>query len=338
MQDREIEINAFLNSHGLENATRNALVADASFRRYERLDNRGDISILMDAPPKTNLPVKIFADVTTLLHNAGVSVPQIFQTDFDRGFLLIEDFGNDLFANLCRSNPEMESDLYRAAIDVLLRVQKNAKCDSLPPYDLATYLRESSLALEWYYPAATSNKPRAEQFLALQTLITDATQALEPYDQCTILRDFHAENLLWLPERGGVKRVGLLDYQDALAGHPAYDLVSLLEDARRDTSQKLQSEMKSYFIAQSGFDYATFDQAFHTLGAQRNLKIIGLFTRLAARDGKVQYLDLIQRVWNHLMNDLSHPSLQGLANWVALNLPSPDRATLEKLAGYRHEA
>ncbi|PIB26517.1 hypothetical protein BFP76_11460 [Amylibacter kogurei] len=338
MHNRETEIIAFLKSNGMGAATRTSLVADASFRRYERIENNADISILMDAPPETNLPVKIFADVTTLLHNAGVSVPKIFKANFDRGFLLIEDFGNDLFANLCRTNPEMEMDLYRAAIDVLLQVQKNASCESLPPYDLATYQRESDLALEWYYPATIGNQPLDAQFSTLRALIKDTTDALEPFDRCTILRDFHAENLLWLPQRSGVKRVGLLDYQDALAGHPAYDVVSLLEDARRDTSPELQNEMKSYFIAQSGINESTFNQAYHTLGAQRNLKIIGLFTRLAARDGKVQYLELIERVWNHLMHDLSHPALHDLANWVAENLPQPNESVMKKLVDYHHEA
>lgn len=338
MHSRESEIIAFLKSHDLGAATRTSLVADASFRRYERIKNGTHVSVLMDAPPETNLPVKIFADVTTLLQNAGISVPEIFGANFDRGFLLIEDFGNDLFANLCRSNPEMETDLYRAAIDVLLQVQKYTPCDSLPPYDLATYQRETDLALEWYYPATTGNQPSDAQFSTLRTLIKDATDAFEPFDRCTILRDFHAENLLWLPQRSGVKRVGLLDYQDALAGHPAYDVVSLLEDARRDTSAELPNEMKSYFIAQSGINEATFNQAYHTLGAQRNLKIIGLFTRLAARDGKVQYLELIERVWNHLMHDLSHPALDDLENWVAQNLPQPNASVLKKLMDYRHEA
>jgi aminoglycoside/choline kinase family phosphotransferase len=149
--------------------------------------------------------------------------------------------------------------------------------------------------------------------------------------QVLVLRDYHAENLLWLPERGGVKSVGLLDFQDALIGHPAYDLLSLLEDARRDTSQSLQANMKHYFIKQSGVDDTAFNADYATLGAQRNLKIIGIFARLCIRDKKPHYVDMIPRVWAHLQRDLSHPKLAGLKAWVDRNMPAPSPEILARI-------
>ena len=148
---------------------------------------------------------------------------------------------------------------------------------------------------------------------------------------CLVLRDYHAENLLWLPDRDGVKNVGLLDFQDALIGHPAYDLVSLLEDARRDTDPELRSAMIRRYLSLTGLDQTDFHRAYAVLGAQRNLKIIGIFTRLWIRDGKPVYLDKIPRVWDHVQRDLAHPDLVELKNWIARHVPAPDQSILNRI-------
>jgi hypothetical protein len=185
-------------------------------------------------------------------------------------------------------------------------------------------IRELRLALEWYLPAATGRPVEAEMATEYEALADDAMARVPALGPVAVYRDFHAENLIWLPDRTGHARVGLLDFQDMLVGSPAYDLVSLLEDARRDTGAALRAAMVARYLAQSGADADVFGHAAAALSAQRNLKILGLFTRLCQRDGKPRYLDLLPRVWGHLMNDLRHPALAPLAGWVAAYVPTPD--------------
>ena len=166
-----------------------------------------------------------------------------------------------------------------------------------------------------------------------RALVQQVTEPVRHARDTVVLRDYHAENLLWLPDRPGHAAVGLLDYQDVLAGHPAYDLVSLLEDARRDTTEELQVAMLDlYLAARPGLDAAEFRTAYAVLGAQRNLKIVGIFTRLAVRDGKPAYLALIPRVWRHLQRDLAHPALAGLTDWIDRHVPAPEPALLDRIA------
>ncbi len=201
----------------------------------------------------------------------------------------------------------------------------------LLPYDQAVLDREAGLFSDWWLPAVTQVSPgMASDY---EELVRAATAPVATARDTVVLRDYHAENLLWLPGREGAARVGLLDYQDALAGHPAYDLVSLLEDARRDTGAALREAMVArYLAARPGLDADAFRAAYAILGAQRNLKIIGIFARLARRDGKPRYLSLIPRVWDHLQRDLSHPALAPLAAWVVRHAPPPGPAVLARAA------
>jgi aminoglycoside/choline kinase family phosphotransferase len=200
---------------------------------------------------------------------------------------------------------------------------------------MAFMQREARLVPEWYLPAATGcpvPDGLADEYEALTAAAF--APALE-HPPVAVLRDYHAENLVWLPDRAGHARVGLLDYQDMLTGHPAYDVVSLLEDARRDTAPGLRAAMLDRYLAASGAEPEHFRLAAHVLAAQRNLKILGLFTRLARRDGKPRYVGLLPRVWDHLRRDLAHPALTPLRAWVARHLPAPDplvRARIEAAA------
>jgi aminoglycoside/choline kinase family phosphotransferase len=192
----------------------------------------------------------------------------------------------------------------------------------------------AALALDWYRHGATGeeNATLRARFCAL---LETHLAALPGTDSVLIQRDYHAENLLWLPGRAGVARVGLLDFQDAMRGHRAYDLVSLLQDARRDVSPPVAEAMLRHYIAATGADADTFTTAFHWLGAQRNLRILGVFARLCLRDGKPHYIDLIPRVWAHLQTDLRHPALAPLAGIVAETLPAPTPAHLDALKAGR---
>jgi aminoglycoside/choline kinase family phosphotransferase len=332
---RTPRIDAFLAAHGWGCATRHALAGDASNRRYLRLVRAdGARAVLMDAPPDRGEDVRPFTAIARHLRTLGLSAPAILAEDTRTGLLLLEDLGDALFARVLESTPALESTLYRAATDLLADLHTHA-----PPAGLAAYAPPlmadlAALALDWYRHGATGeeNTTLRARFCAL---LETHLAALPGTDSVLIQRDYHAENLLWLPGRAGVARVGLLDFQDAMRGHRAYDLVSLLQDARRDVSPPVAEAMLRHYIAATGADADTFTTAFHWLGAQRNLRILGVFARLCLRDGKPHYIDLIPRVWAHLQTDLRHPALAPLAGIVAETLPAPTPAHLDALKAGR---
>jgi aminoglycoside/choline kinase family phosphotransferase len=331
MQNRETLLSAFLSTTRWEKAIRTPMAADASGRSYERLKINGFSAILMNAPYERGEDVRPFIEVTNMLIASGLAPPQIFAQDTQHGFLILEDLGDDLLARVCERSPDLELSMYEAAIDVLCELHTKPAPKKLQHYDQSIYLREARLLTEWYIPAVSS-KINAEKINTGFDSIAGQTFAKIPSNNPVLtMRDYHAENLIWLPHRTGVKRVGLLDYQDALAGHPAYDLVSLLEDARRDTSRELQEKMIVRYLDLTKTDSETFRTVYALLGAQRNLKIIGIFSRLSIRDGKAHYVELIPRVWDHLMRDLQHPACAQLLEWTKKNLPSPTIEARKKL-------
>jgi aminoglycoside/choline kinase family phosphotransferase len=337
--EREAELVAFLRAAGWPPEAARPLAGDASNRRYLRLD-RG--AVLMDAPPEKGEDVRPFVAVTHWLRQNGLSAPEILAADLERGFLVLEDLGDGLYTPLLARDPGRETELYGVAVDLLAALAEIPApgmlgpddCRvALPPYDTAVLAREAALIREWWLPAAGAG-PAPALAAEFDALVAAATAAVAPARDVVVLRDYHADNLLWLPGRAGLAQVGLLDYQDALAGHAAYDLVSLLEDARRDTPPELREAMIARYLARRPeVEADTFRAAYSALGAQRNLKIVGIFARLAIRDRKPRYLELIPRVWDHLMRDLSHPDLAALAGWVARHVPAPEPAVLARVAG-----
>ncbi|MEM1277566.1 MAG: phosphotransferase [Pseudomonadota bacterium] len=329
---------AFLQSQGIAPEAARPLAGDASNRRYLRI--AVSEQILMDAPPDRGEDVRPFVAMTNWLRDHRFSAPRIDAQDLEQGFLLLEDLGDELYRDVCAEAPDSEKALYSAAIDLLAEMTRLPLPERLPfsdegwplaPYDAPVLHSEARLVTDWYRPGVLGTKTPPDLAAEFESLLLEAIAPLASTRDVVVLRDYHAENLLWLPERQGTARVGLLDYQDALAGHPAYDLVSLLEDARRDTSEALQEAMIARFIARTGLASDPFLQAYAALGAQRNLKIIGIFARLAVRDGKARYPDLIPRVWRHLQRDLAHPALAELRDWVARHLPEPDADALARL-------
>ena len=326
---RTASIDAFLAGAGWAGARRAPLAGDASARRYERVRDADRGAILMDVPPESGLTLAPFIAVTRWLRGHRLSAPEILAADEASGFLLLEDLGDDLFATLCAADPARVPELYGAAIDLLAHLQSlppPAGDWTPPPYDMAVLLREARLAVEWYLPAATGAPTPADLAAEFDALAEAAFAPLLPGSTVPIYRDYHAENLVWLPRRSGHARIGLLDYQDMLIGHPAYDLVSLLEDARRDVAPELRTAMIARYRDRTGAEPEALDHAAHVLSAQRNLKILGLFTRLARRDGKPRYLGYLPRVWSYLASDLAHPALAPLAAWVCAELPPPGSA------------
>ena len=337
MTDRQSVINGFLQDAGWQDAVRRPLAGDASPRRYDRLtrDKAPFQAVLMDAPAEKGEDIRPFLKVGRYLLTQGLSAPEIYAEDESKGLILLEDLGDDLLARVCAKDPRSEAGLYQASVDLLAELVKSPNLPDVPPYDQATYQREADLLTKWYLPAVTGRKTSDAVQGRYTGLIQSACRAITPENPCLVLRDYHAENLLWLPDRSPPQCIGLLDFQDALIGHPAYDLVSLLEDARRDTGPALRTDMIARFLAATGFEPEAFHRAYATLGAQRNLKIIGIFSRLCLRDGKAGYVDLIPRVWAHLMRDLAHPALADLKSWVAENVPAPDKQALDLIRAGR---
>ena len=326
---REAARAAFVTRAGWAGAALQPLAGDASARRYHRLVGPGGTAVLMDAPGDKGQDVRPFLRIDAALAAEGLSPPRILAADAAEGFLLLEDLGDALFARLVDHDPDLERTLYLAATDVLLRLHRVPAPAGLPrpsPADLATAVAP---VLDWYLPGCeVAAGPAAGRILPLMEA---ALAALDPAPAVMCLRDYHAENLLWLPDRAGAARVGLLDFQDAFAGHPAYDLVSLLQDARRDVSPAVQAAATDHYQAQSGIAPASFARALATLGAQRNLRILGIFARLSMHFAKPHYVDLIPRVWAHLQADLRHPDLAPLAACLAEALPAPTPDRLQRI-------
>ncbi len=306
-KNRDNLINDFLISAGLKNFTRNKIQGDASFRRYERILTSEANYILMDAPPEKE-DVKPFIKIAEMLIKLGFSAPIIFNKDIENGFLLLEDFGDEKFSLILQENHNQELHLYKNAVDVLIEIYRKTTPQkfNIAEYNNEKLLQEANLFTNWYIPyfIKPSNNELDDIKYEFEKIILSAISQLHFNNNCLVLRDYHADNLINLPRRKNQQNVGLLDFQDALIGNPAYDLVSLLEDARRDVSSNIQAEMLEYFCNNLSLNYKDFLQDYKILGAQRNLKILGIFTRLKVRDNKENYLKFIPRVKNYLTQDL----------------------------------
>lgn len=312
-------LHPFLRRAGWGEASVDPIPGDASFRRYFRIDGGSRKAMLMHAPPPHEDP-QPFLDVAAWLTANGMRAPAIYAADAAQGWVLLEDFGNDRMRDWLDEHPQDEDEAYAAAIDALTLLHTKAP-GPFAVYDRVTYQREAALLTEWYCPAAGLSVDAGSYTAAWDEVLTPLLVRQQP--GVTVLRDYHAENIMLLD--GGVQ--GLIDFQDALVGHPAYDLVSLLQDARRDVSPELERRMLDRYCARAAAG-AEFEADYARLGAQRNCKIVGIFVRLWKRDGKPGYLKLIPRVWQALERDLQHPALAPVAAWFNANIPPPLRQEL----------
>lgn len=310
----------FLASVGWGGARIDPLAGDASFRRYFRVHDGERRAVLMDAPPPHEDP-QPFLLVAEHLSAQGFAAPAIWGRDLDHGLVLLEDFGDVRVREFIDANAAQEDQVYRRAVALLADLHKLPPVDA-QPYDRAVYQREAALLTEWYCPALGLDVDVAGYVAAWDAVLPIVENDAAP--QVTVLRDYHAENIMLIDGREGSHNLGLLDFQDALVGHPAYDLVSLLQDARRDVAPDTEARMIAYYksIAAPAGD---FDAAYAVLGAQRNAKIIGIFTRLWKRDGKPRYLGFMARMWGLLERDLAHPALAPVEDWFAQNIPADMR-------------
>ncbi len=296
--------------------SRNFLAGDASFRKYERIITSQGNYVLMDSSLEKSAIIP-FVSICNWLVNNSLSAPKIINSDLDNGYLLLEDLGDNLYSRYLSDKSSDETHLYQHAIDIISEIEKReVKLEDIKRYDINLLIKESELFIDWYL----KDKYDANQ---LELIRKDFINALEDgYSKANlkfstlVMRDYHADNLLWLPDREGIKKVGLLDFQDAVLGDSAYDIVSLLQDARRDVSDELASQSISYYLAASGENEADFLKRYSFLGVQRNLKIIGIFHRLNLRDGKSGYLKFLPRVWDNLQKNLDNPVNAGIKNII----------------------
>ncbi|MGR3761288.1 aminoglycoside phosphotransferase family protein [Roseobacteraceae bacterium NS-SX3] len=330
MTDRTSLLEAFLDGTRCAGWSRAPLAGDASNRRYLRLSGPdGATAVLMDADPDHGEDVRPFAEVAEYLCAQGLSAPEILAQDPENGFLLIEDLGDALFSRVIARDPSQELPLYQAATDLLVELHK-APVPELEPLGPRTLAELAGLAMAKYRDGILGDHDPALQ-KRFEDQFEDILRGTVKGDVVLVHRDYHAENLLWLPEREGVARVGLIDFQDARAGHRAYDLVSLLQDARRDVPAAVEMQMIDRYIEATGVDDSGFRAAYATIGIQRHLRILGVFARLSMDHGKPQYLDLIPRVWDHFIRGLDSPAMAPLAEFLRKELPAPTAENLDKL-------
>ena len=316
----------FLATAGWGTAAVEPIPGDASARRYFRLRRPGATAMLMHAPPPGEDP-EPFLRAARWLDANGLRAPLILADDSAAGFVLLEDFGEVRMREYLDAWPQDEHEVYTHAVEALLQLHR------LPPgpfldYSMSEYVREARLFTEWYCPAQNLAVDGAGYVLAWEKVLGEMLPRQRP--GVCVLRDYHAENIMLL---GELRDQGLLDFQDALVGHRAYDLVSLLQDARRDVSPELEAEMLERYLKGYEGKRADFLADYARLGAQRNAKIVGIFTRLWQRDGKPRYLDYIPRVWALLERDLAHPALAPVARWFDANVPAALRDPAGRLGG-----
>lgn len=325
MDDKRAESRMnFLADAGWAGAKIEVLAADASFRSYYRVQANELRSVLMDAPPPEE-DVRPFVAVAKYLAQLGFSAPRILAEDQRRGFLLLEDLGDDTYTRVFRAGGDQEM-LYDIATDTLVHLHELSSAKTappeIPPYDMEKLLAEAMLFIDWYMPAIgapVSDTVRKAYEEAWRTAFAEVAEKRETL----VLRDYHVDNLMWLPDRAGTACCGLLDFQDALIGARAYDLMSLIEDARLDISHERADRLIRRYLAACGDVHENeLRRDIAVLGAGRHAKVIGIFTRLCKRDGKAQYLEHIPRVWRLLERDLGHSALAPCAEWFTTHVPA----------------
>ncbi len=353
----------FLREAGWSEATNSPLPGDASTRRYVRLQRNGISAMLMDQPQDTEAPqcppdatpderrmlgynavarlagadCGRFVAAAEYLRSKGISAPRIYAADVANGFVLIEDLGDDLYANVLSESDTDPHALYATAIDALVTLHAEAAPEELAngkplhPYDETALLAETDLMTDWFMPVALGRATSDDEREEHRSLWKAALKPILESPRVFVHRDYHAQNLFWIPGRESTARVGMIDFQDAVAGTQTYDLISLLEDARREVSPELADEMTQRYLdkmGQSGhrLDHEVYRAEAAVMAAQRNAKIAGIFARLYKRDRKPRYLSYLPRVWTYLERDLTHPALSSLKRWYDRQIPTEARS------------
>jgi N-acetylmuramate 1-kinase len=327
MSDRAAVIAAFLRRAGWGDARRQNLAGDASFRRYERLRRGSDVAVLMDAPPPQE-DVRPFVRVDRALRALGLAAPAILAEDAAAGLLLLEDLGDDTYTRVLKAQPEREESLYALATDALIALHKGFRlpAEGYPLFTDDRAVSEAERMLEWAWPAIKGGPPPAAAVESYRAAWRAVLPAWRRVPESLILYDFHVDNLILRPGRQGVAACGLLDFQDGVIGPVGFDLMSLVQDVRRDVPDVLARRMiDRYLAAFPELDREAYLASYAVGGAQRNARILGTFVRLWKRDGKPSYLAWMPRTWRMVETNLAHPALAPLARWFDQHFPPAER-------------
>ena len=317
---REKLISEFLEYNHIDNCHITKIAGDASFRSYYRAKQGNKSFIIMDAPPPQE-DITPFYKIADFLFQNNFSAPKIFAQDKKNGLLLLEDFGDDSYRKVLEQNISNELNLYTDAVDLLINLSQIVAPNNIPIYDHQLLLKEVMIFVDWYLPKIALKKINTQQIEEFKQIWLNLFAKLSP-PKHLVLRDYHSDNLMLLATKKGINKVGLLDFQDAVIGCGAYDLVSLLEDARRDVSQDIQQKMLQHYINRSNCDKKQFILDYQILSLQRNIKIIGIFARLSARDNKKNYLNFLPRVFGYVHSRLQDKSLIIMKNFLGQFLPN----------------
>jgi hypothetical protein len=316
MTHRKNLITKFLNQNNINNYEVEEIAGDASSRSYFRIKKKDASFITMDDYALEN--IKSFYKIDKFLIENNFLAPKIFAKDFENGFLLLEDFGDhNLRKILEKSDENNASNLYKQAINLLIDLRRVKPLKDLPTYNQNLLLKEAMLFIDWYLPFILKKPASIEQIKQFQNILTNLFSKLSTPNTLT-LRDYHADNLMIIKDKSDDLQLGLLDFQDAVIGNAAYDLVSLLEDARIDVPKNLQKNLLEYYLQKSNSNSEEFLIDYQILSIQRNLKIIGIFSRLAIRDEKTQYLNFLPRVFGYVNSGLQHNSLSELRKLLSI--------------------
>lgn len=327
MDERATAIADFLTRCGWSGAQVTPMPGDASQRAYFRIRRGSESAVLMDAKSQSRAELQAFITIARHLLSLGLSAPRILAQDLEGGFLLLEDFGDLVFDLLMEQDPSRQYSLYSSATDVLIALHSHPAPSLLAVLDPTRMVDIARMVVDWYVPGCGETWS-AE---AVLPALAEAAQRLVSGPTVLMLRDYRAGNLNWLPTRQGVAQVGLLDFQDAMAAHPAYDLVSALQDARHDVPAPLEAAMITRYCQSTALPEAEFRAAYALLGTQRALRILGIFARLSLHSAKPGYLVHAPRVYGQLQRNLAHPALSHLADLCHRLIPEPTQARLNRI-------
>ena len=357
--ERFFKILSFLEGTEWSEANWQFLQGDASTRSYIRLKNGASNALLMNAPPQPDGPpirdgkpysqiahlaedMTSFVGVSNALIEAGLSAPKVHKYNIEEGVLLINDLGDNQLYHMITEEGANQQTLYETAIDILCELRCHPpksmpvgdKLYELPALSNEALSIEAELVIDWYWPKLKNSQVTEEELALYQKVWEKSFDELKLNNNHWVLRDFHSPNLMHLPEQRGVKSLGIIDFQDAVLGSAAYDVVSLCQDARITVPEDVEQHLLTRYLEtakqkDSSFDEADFLKCYAILGAQRASKLLGIFVRLAVRDGKTHYLAHIPRIWEYLERNLKHPHLNDIFNWYETNFPAELRIKSE---------
>ena len=321
MVSRINQINNFLKNNQIETKNLIPIKNDASFRKYFRVDKK----ILMDADPHLGEDVGSFININHVLREFKLNVPEIFTIDKENGFLLLEDLGENIFSQIL--NSENEEQLYKQAIDVLVEIYKKdlnkfSNFTFLEKYSVEKLQDESQLFIEWYLKKYLEINITDTDIQDFKDIINKIFNNLDTKFEKLVLRDYHVDNLILQKSKLGLKQVGILDFQDAVLGSSSYDLISIIEDVRRPISKDLKNILIKYFIDSTGYDPNQLEKELAFYSVQRNLKILGIFSRLNLRDNKSKYMGYNDNAWKYIESNLNNPTMSDLKVWLKKILPN----------------